>query len=115
MHPTYLYAPAPPPPPFDHRYHQDHHHPYHTASGLPTHFAAVPAMAHPGSYASHAPAPYPQPGQPPVTIIHTDDAATKLSDRVRRRCFNCCTTDTSTWRRSNLSPGKVVRDSSLPR
>ncbi|KAJ8496753.1 hypothetical protein ONZ45_g12334 [Pleurotus djamor] len=41
-------------------------------------------------------------------IIHTDDAATKLSDRVRRRCFNCCTTDTSTWRRSNLSPGKVL-------
>ncbi|KAF8664859.1 hypothetical protein AX14_006691, partial [Amanita brunnescens Koide BX004] len=24
------------------------------------------------------------------------------------RCFNCCTTDTSTWRRSNLSPGKVL-------
>ncbi|KAJ6502718.1 hypothetical protein C8R47DRAFT_969627 [Mycena vitilis] len=43
-----------------------------------------------------------------VQVIHTDDAATKLSDRVRRRCFNCCTTDTSTWRRSNLSPGKVL-------
>jgi hypothetical protein len=41
-------------------------------------------------------------------IITTDDATRKLSDRVRRRCFNCCTTDTSTWRRSNLSPGKVV-------
>lgn len=40
--------------------------------------------------------------------IYTDDAATKLSDRVRRRCFNCCTTDTSTWRRSSLNPGKVV-------
>ncbi|KAJ7686328.1 hypothetical protein B0H17DRAFT_940535 [Mycena rosella] len=43
-----------------------------------------------------------------VQVVHTDDAATKLSDRVRRRCFNCCTTDTSTWRRSNLSPGKVL-------
>ncbi|KAJ7062496.1 hypothetical protein C8F01DRAFT_1023557 [Mycena amicta] len=43
-----------------------------------------------------------------VQVIHTDDAATKLSDRVRRRCFNCCTTDTSTWRRSNLSPGKML-------
>ncbi|KAJ7440743.1 hypothetical protein FB451DRAFT_1058630, partial [Mycena latifolia] len=42
-----------------------------------------------------------------VLIAFTDDAATKLSDRVRRRCFNCCTTDTSTWRRSNLSAGKV--------
>ncbi|KAJ7772320.1 hypothetical protein B0H16DRAFT_1235418, partial [Mycena metata] len=41
-------------------------------------------------------------------IIHTDDAATKLSDRVRRRCFNCCITDTSVWRRSILSPGKVL-------
>ncbi|TDL21885.1 hypothetical protein BD410DRAFT_723829, partial [Rickenella mellea] len=40
--------------------------------------------------------------------IFTDDASTKLSDRVRRRCFNCCTTDTSTWRRSSLHPGKVL-------
>lgn len=50
-------------------------------------------------------------GAPPqhfVPVVHTDDATTKLSDRIRRRCFNCCTTDTSTWRRSNLSPGKVV-------
>ncbi|KAJ7884908.1 hypothetical protein B0H13DRAFT_2536180, partial [Mycena leptocephala] len=44
-----------------------------------------------------------------IQVVHTDDAATKLSDRVRRRCFNCCTTDTSTWRRSNLNPRKVVR------
>ncbi|KAJ7187392.1 hypothetical protein C8R46DRAFT_288939 [Mycena filopes] len=43
-----------------------------------------------------------------VQVVHTDDAATKFSDRVRRRCLNCCTTDTSTWRRSNLSPGKVL-------
>ncbi|KAJ7645782.1 hypothetical protein B0H17DRAFT_1215913 [Mycena rosella] len=35
-------------------------------------------------------------------IVHTDDAATKLSDRLR--CFNCCTTDTSAWRCYNLSP-----------
>ncbi|KAJ7447645.1 hypothetical protein FB451DRAFT_1147865 [Mycena latifolia] len=43
-----------------------------------------------------------------VPVVYTDDAATKLSDRVRRRCFNCSTMDTSTWRRSNLSPGKVL-------
>ncbi|KZP14521.1 hypothetical protein FIBSPDRAFT_680088, partial [Athelia psychrophila] len=48
----------------------------------------------------------PTPNYPP--IVHTTDATTKLNDRVRRRCFNCCTTDTSTWRRSNLSPGKVL-------
>ncbi|KAI0259389.1 hypothetical protein BC834DRAFT_814345, partial [Gloeopeniophorella convolvens] len=40
--------------------------------------------------------------------VYTDDATTKLNDRVRRRCFNCCTTDTSTWRRSSLNPGKVL-------
>ena len=52
------------------------------------------------------------PGQTNVSVVHTDDASMKLSDRVRRRCFNCRTTDTSTWRRSNLSLSKVV--SSLP-
>lgn len=41
-------------------------------------------------------------------IVHTDDAATKLNDRIRRKCYNCRTTDTSTWRRSSLTPGKVV-------
>ena len=41
-------------------------------------------------------------------VIHTDDAGKKLSDRVRRKCYNCRTTDTSTWRRSSLTPGKVV-------
>ncbi|KAJ7772335.1 hypothetical protein B0H16DRAFT_1305318, partial [Mycena metata] len=40
--------------------------------------------------------------------IRADDAATKLSARVRRRCSNCCTTDTSTWRRINLNPGKLL-------
>ena len=45
----------------------------------------------------------------PSYIVHTDDAATKLNDRVRRKCYNCRTTDTSTWRRSSLTPGKVVR------
>ncbi|KAI0825419.1 hypothetical protein BC629DRAFT_1254412, partial [Irpex lacteus] len=40
--------------------------------------------------------------------VHTDDAATKLNDRVRRKCYNCRTTDTSTWRRSSLTPGKVL-------
>ncbi|KAF8884942.1 hypothetical protein CPB85DRAFT_1232818 [Mucidula mucida] len=50
---------------------------------------------------------YPPPPHP-SSIVYTEDASTKLSDRVRRRCFNCCTTDTSTWRRSNLSPGKVL-------
>lgn len=41
-------------------------------------------------------------------VIYTDDAGTKLSNRIRRKCFNCHTTDTPTWRRSSLAPGKVV-------
>ncbi|KAJ8089495.1 hypothetical protein PM082_014750 [Marasmius tenuissimus] len=51
---------------------------------------------------------YTYPGQVPQEIIYTEDAATRLSDRVRRRCFNCSSTDTRTWRRSSLSPGKVL-------
>ncbi|KAJ6486515.1 hypothetical protein C8R47DRAFT_979489 [Mycena vitilis] len=43
-----------------------------------------------------------------VPVVHTDNAGIRLSNSVRRRCFNCSTTDTSTWRRSNLSPGKVL-------
>ncbi|KAL1943450.1 hypothetical protein VTO73DRAFT_4525 [Trametes versicolor] len=41
-------------------------------------------------------------------VDYTDDANTKLSDRVRRKCYNCRTTDTSTWRRSILNPSKVL-------
>ncbi|KAJ7859762.1 hypothetical protein B0H13DRAFT_1639874 [Mycena leptocephala] len=45
-----------------------------------------------------------------IQVVHTDrdDGATKLSEHMRRRCSNCCTTDTSTWRRSNPSPGNVL-------
>ncbi|KAI0248966.1 hypothetical protein BJV78DRAFT_1231194, partial [Lactifluus subvellereus] len=51
---------------------------------------------------------YHYPGQHQFNAIYTDDATTKLNDRIRRRCFNCATTDTSTWRRSSLNPGKVL-------
>ena len=40
--------------------------------------------------------------------IYTDDVRMKLGDGIRRQCFNCRTTDTKTWRRSKLSPGKMV-------
>ncbi|KAK2459253.1 hypothetical protein APHAL10511_008730 [Amanita phalloides] len=99
-------------PPFDHRYeHTDgsNHSSYHNSVPLPSH-APIPPVSHiPNNHVrdsyTHS---YPLTGQAPVASIYTDDANTKLSDRVRRRCFNCCTTDTSTWRRSNLSPGKVL-------
>jgi hypothetical protein len=41
-------------------------------------------------------------------IAYTDEANTKISNRLRRRCFNCKATETSTWRRSVLSAGKLV-------
>ncbi|KAG6335521.1 hypothetical protein ID866_3575 [Astraeus odoratus] len=97
---TYSYSP---------RSHQDHRyshdsHPYHSASSY-----SSSGLPH-SSIGTRDPASlsYPLPGQNHYAVGYTDDAATKLSDRVRRRCFNCCTTDTSTWRRSNLSPGKVL-------
>ncbi|KAI9439500.1 hypothetical protein H4582DRAFT_1534086 [Lactarius indigo] len=51
---------------------------------------------------------YQYPGQHQFNAIYTDDTTTKLNDRIRRQCFNCHTTDTSTWRRSSLNPGKVL-------
>ncbi|KAL0955261.1 hypothetical protein HGRIS_004152 [Hohenbuehelia grisea] len=93
-----------------------HGFPDHAAYQLPpsnmaSHHLTMPPVPPPNHSATMRDAygmPYPLPGQTSLGITHTDDAATKLSDRVRRRCFNCCTTDTSTWRRSNLSPGKVL-------
>lgn len=75
--------------------------------------------AHSGSPYANNPPSATRPGRPTFMpsqtypgqasyIVYTDDAATKLSDRVRRKCYNCRTTDTSTWRRSSLTPGKVV-------
>jgi len=41
-------------------------------------------------------------------ISYTDEANSKISNRLRRRCFNCRAIETSTWRRSVLSPGKLL-------
>jgi len=87
---------------------------YHVYPGMPSHHA-VPSMSHISGNPMQETfgIPYPLLGQTNVSVVHTDNASMKPSNRVRRQCFNCCTTDTSTWRRrSNLSAGKVV--SSLP-
>ncbi|KAH7885693.1 hypothetical protein F5I97DRAFT_1136553 [Phlebopus sp. FC_14] len=97
---SYAYRPA-----TEHRYSTDSSHPYHLSSAYTT---TSPALSHTSPARETGSLSYPLPGQSHYSIGYTDDAATKLSDRVRRRCFNCCTTDTSTWRRSNLSPGKVL-------
>ncbi|KAJ7506589.1 hypothetical protein B0H11DRAFT_2271922 [Mycena galericulata] len=49
-------------------------------------------------------------GYPPVglAVQHTDDAASKETQYLRRRCFNCHTTEPPSWRRSTLNPGKIV-------
>ena len=47
-------------------------------------------------------------------IFYTQDADVKVTRRVRRQCFNCKATETSTWRRSQLSVGKMVRVSVEP-
>ena len=98
---SYTYSSRPHP---EHRYSHDSY-PYHVS---PAYNSPPLSHASVGTRESSSLS-YPLPGQNHYSIGYTDDAATKLSDRVRRRCFNCCTTDTSTWRRSNLSPGKVVR------
>lgn len=68
-----------------------HMHPHHP-HGLP--------QAHPHNMymAQHA-------GLP---VQHTDDAASKETQYLRRRCFNCHTTEPPSWRRSTLNPGKIV-------
>ncbi|KAJ7733946.1 hypothetical protein B0H16DRAFT_1578706 [Mycena metata] len=109
--PTYMYAPPPPPPQYAHhpQPHAQHPSPYgHPYGGhgyVPYPFPPPPSAPNPNTNGGAAGEVGAGPG---IAVIHTDDAATKLSDRVRRRCFNCCTTETSTWRRSNLSPGKVL-------
>jgi hypothetical protein len=42
-------------------------------------------------------------------VLYTDDARMKLGDGIRRQCFNCRAVETTTWRRSMLSQGKLVR------
>ena len=50
----------------------------------------------------------PSAGSTTYQVIFTDDAKMKFSDSIRRQCFNCRATATNAWRRSVLSPGKLV-------
>jgi hypothetical protein len=72
---------------------------YRTSSGSSA--SPSPNMCHPMtmSYLS------PHSGLP---VQHTDDAASKETQYLRRRCFNCHTTEPPSWRRSTLNPGKIV-------
>ncbi|KAI0032940.1 hypothetical protein K488DRAFT_85390 [Vararia minispora EC-137] len=45
---------------------------------------------------------------PSYPIQFTDDAASKETQTLRRRCTNCSQTEPPSWRRSTLNPGKIV-------
>ncbi|KIO34035.1 hypothetical protein M407DRAFT_227259, partial [Tulasnella calospora MUT 4182] len=51
---------------------------------------------------------HPQMAPPVGPIMHTDDAASKETANLRRKCYNCQTTEPPSWRRSTLTPGKIV-------
>ncbi|KAG8694706.1 hypothetical protein FRC09_009671 [Ceratobasidium sp. 395] len=70
----------------------------------PNIFKSDPYGRHPGI----PPSPGPDPGCSDVQITYTDDAATKLTPYLRRRCFNCRVTEPPGWRKSTLNPGKIV-------
>jgi len=72
------------------------------ARGIPV----GPSPSHVVSARGEFTRPFPRPGNDEISF--TDEANTKLSNRIRRRCFNCKATETSTWRRSVLSPGKLL-------
>jgi len=76
----------------------------------------VPTQASSTAYGAHFSMVPTQPGQLPtylsphtgLPVQHTDDAASKETQYLRRRCFNCHTTEPPSWRRSTLNPGKIV-------
>ncbi|KAJ6460733.1 hypothetical protein C8R47DRAFT_1027513, partial [Mycena vitilis] len=100
-----LYHHGPPPPPqFYHRHpshhpsslpHPSHHQHPHAQHHMPQHHMHPYAL--PGGYAPHG-----------LPVQHTDDAASKETQYLRRRCYNCHTTEPPSWRRSTLNPGKIV-------
>jgi len=43
-----------------------------------------------------------------IHVVFTDDAASKETQYLRRRCHNCQQVEPPSWRRSHLVPGKIV-------
>lgn len=60
------------------------------------------------SSVSGLPPAYLNPAISSIPIMHTDDASSKETQYLRRKCFNCATTEPPSWRRSTLNPGKIV-------
>ena len=78
---------------------------------LPPSLDARVVRAMPHGFAIPSARQFPDPlDHPPQQMqVYTDNAAANI--KVRRECDNCHTSTTSTWRRSILHPGQVVRDS----
>ncbi|KAJ7666953.1 hypothetical protein DFH06DRAFT_1470079 [Mycena polygramma] len=87
----YIYPPPP----------HERHATYAPQPPLPLY---TPQSSHSGDISC----PSPHSASPPPQVARPDDAGTKLNNSVRRRCFNCCTTETSMWLRSNLAAGEVL-------
>ena len=84
--------------------------PSHNAIYIPSqsqNHSSSPSLLHPHvpSHSFPHPNPHPHAG---LVVQHTDDAASKETQYLRRRCFNCHTTEPPSWRRSTLNPGKIV-------
>ncbi|KAK0206964.1 hypothetical protein DFS33DRAFT_1318111, partial [Desarmillaria ectypa] len=73
----------PPPPQQQQQHHHHHHHPQHQF------YQPFPSPPSPILYSF-----------PPYRLTQTQ--------YLRRRCFNCHTTEPPSWRRSTLNPGKIV-------
>lgn len=84
-----------------------HHHPHHRPSSSPMSNQSSLGGGGPGGNGLPIPMPYLS-SHTGLPVQHTDDAASKETQYLRRRCFNCHTTEPPSWRRSTLNPGKIV-------
>ncbi|KAI0938167.1 hypothetical protein AcV5_001150 [Taiwanofungus camphoratus] len=94
--------------PSPHAPYQEYHHldGIKTEDSVPVIVPSQTAFCRPGSSGLHQlPCLSPHTG---LMVQHTDDAASKETQYLRRRCFNCHTTEPPSWRRSTLNPGKIV-------
>ncbi|KAF7335312.1 GATA-type domain-containing protein [Mycena sanguinolenta] len=109
QHAQMQYHPPPPqfyrPPPPHHAHPSHHAHPHAPHPYAHAHHPTHPHLQHHGMGGGIMHPTYPTHGLP---VQHTDDAASKETQYLRRRCFNCHTTEPPSWRRSTLNPGKIV-------
>ncbi|KAG8790204.1 hypothetical protein FRC12_012535 [Ceratobasidium sp. 428] len=120
---SYQQRPPHPPGPYDPR--GQHHSPQppygYPATGYPQGIPHTPGpsgvIGDPNTfkldpYGRHTGIPrsfWPDPGRSDAQVTYTDDAATKPTLYLRRRCFNCRVTEPPGWRKSTFNPGKIVR------